>query len=64
MGQINGLRPVLGLQLDSMILKIFSNLNSSILPAATLINASNARTCLKHSRALLQKSLVYFNPSQ
>lgn len=31
MGQINELRPVLDLQLDSMILKIFSNLNNSIL---------------------------------
>lgn len=45
-GQISGLRPVLSLQLDSMILKILSNLNNSILPAATLINTSSARTCL------------------
>lgn len=45
MGQIDGLRPVLGLQLDSTILKIFSNLNNPVLPAATLVNASNARTC-------------------
>lgn len=45
MGHINRLRPVLGLQLDSMILKIFSNLSNSLLPAVSLINASNARTC-------------------
>lgn len=31
MGQIYGLSLVLGLQLDSMVLKIFSNLNNSVL---------------------------------
>lgn len=71
MGHINRLRPVLSLQLDSMILKIFSNLSNSLLPAENYSDkfyysdkCQQCQNMLMHNCALLGKALVYFNPSQ